>query len=97
MQVPVVEVPVSGELDLASAPPLRAALHECIEAHPGAEVLVDLSKLTFIDSSGLGLLVGALKKARAAGGDLRVVRCPARLRPAFDVTSLDRVFRMDAA
>ena len=58
---------VGGEVDVYTAPRLRERLVELVEG--GArKVIVDLSRVEFLDSTGLGVLVGALKRLRAAGG-----------------------------
>jgi anti-sigma B factor antagonist len=81
---------LSGELDLSTAPKLREALVEVIA--DDRKVVVDLERLTFLDSVGLGMLVSGLKRARARDGELEVV-CTNRavLRP-FELTGLDEVF-----
>ncbi len=57
-----------GEMDEYSAPSARAACDELIARAPAArKVIVDLSGMTFMDSSGIGFLIGRYKKARAAG------------------------------
>ncbi|TCJ20598.1 anti-sigma factor antagonist [Rubrobacter taiwanensis] len=71
--VPVVTV--TGEIDLSSAPRLRTAI---IEATPPADapvrcVVVDLTRVEFIDSSGLGVLIGRYRELKAAGMELRIV------------------------
>lgn len=69
-------VRVRGEVDLYTAPQLRERLDEAVNG-PSPNVIVDLEQLDFIDSTGLGVLVGALKQARAAGGDV-TLRNPTR-------------------
>ena len=67
-------VEVSGELEMHAAPELRAELQRvCAVEKP--RVLIDLSQVSFIDSTGIGVLVGGLKRAREAGGALVLV-CP---------------------
>ena len=66
-------VAVHGELDLDGAPELRRALIEAIDEHPGRPLVVDLEGVDFIDSAGLGVLVGGLKRAKDAEGDLVLV------------------------
>ena len=82
---------VRGEIDVAAAPGLREQLIALIE--DGTDrLLVDLEGVDFIDSTGLGVLVGAVRRARAADGDVRLVCTNSRLRKVFDVTGLDEVF-----
>ena len=57
-------------------------------------LLVDLKDITFVDSSGLGVLVGCLKKARAAGCDMYVCSINDQIRMLFELTSMDRVFKI---
>ena len=79
-----------GDLDVATVPELKRRLYEAIESDPGGRVTVDLTELTFVDSTGLGVLVGALKKARLCGGELFFTRPPDSLWKVFTVTGLDR-------
>lgn len=85
-------VEVSGEVDLAQAAKLRAAL---IRAGDGVRLLVvDLSGVGFIDSTGLGVLVGRLRAMRTIGADLRLVVTSERIRHNFSITGLDRIFTL---
>jgi anti-sigma B factor antagonist len=85
-------VEVGGEVELHSASQLRDELLRAGETeHPC--VVVDLSRVTFIDSTGLGVLVGALKRVREKGA-LSLV-CPQRqVRRVFEITGLTKVFPM---
>jgi anti-sigma B factor antagonist len=86
----VVVLRATGDLDAYTAPGLRAQLHEATSG--AAElVVVDLAEITFIDSAGLGTLVGAHRRMREAGGRLRIVRPPALVARAFELTGLDEV------
>ena len=86
-------VAASGEIDVAAAPMLREQLVTLLSAGTD-HLVVDLEQVDFIDSTGLGVLVGALRRARAAGGDLRLVCTNHRLLKVFAVTGLDEVFAM---
>ena len=83
----------SGEIDVATSPQLRAELSEVLERVP-TSVTVDFTNVSFIDSSGLGVLVGALKRVREhdAGATLRVVHPQDAVRKVFDITGLDGLF-----
>ncbi len=64
-------VVVSGEVDAATSDPLRSAIFDVIEGGQPT-VAIDMSEVSFIDSSGLRVLIGAYKAAESAGGKLRV-------------------------
>ncbi|HEY8534133.1 MAG TPA: STAS domain-containing protein [Micromonospora sp.] len=84
-------VEVGGEVDVYTAPRLRERLTEVIEG--GArQVVVDLGRVDFLDSTGLGVLVGALKRLRAVNGNLRLVCTKEPLLKIFRITALDQVF-----
>ena len=81
---------VTGEIDMATAPRFRQRLLAVISA--GAQnVVIDLSGVDFIDSTGLGVLMGAAKRVRTAGGDIRLVMTGSRLADLIEITRLDRV------
>lgn len=87
-----VEVQIDGRLVASCAEEVQAALDKALEG--SANLLLDLSKMTHIDSSGLGLLVRALQKARAAGGEVRLACLQAHPRIVFDITKVFRVFEI---
>lgn len=84
-------IAVQGEIDIASAPELRRRLEALIKDHPGDLIEVDFAAVTFVDSSGLGALLTAQRRARAAAGDLGVSNLPANLRTVFELTGLDKI------
>ena len=86
-------VEVAGEIEMHSAPTLREELHRVCEGEGTKCVVVDLTRVSFIDSTGLGVLIGGLKRARE-NGSLSLV-CPhARVRRVFEITGLTAVFPM---
>lgn len=80
-----------GDLDMASAPALRSSIHRALAASDG-RVVVDLAGVHFVDSQGLGTLVGGLKRARSRGGDLRLAAPSATVSELLALTSLDQAF-----
>jgi anti-sigma B factor antagonist len=66
-------VRVRGDVDIASAPKLREALLEVLAETPATHLVVDLSDVEFIDSTGIGVVVGAHKRVTANGGRLTAV------------------------
>lgn len=91
--VPVVEV--GGDLDVQTGPALREALYR-LAAEQEREVVLDLSGVGFLDSSGLGVLVGALKRLRAHDGTLRLAGCQQAVTDVLSLTGLNRVFFLHA-
>lgn len=85
-------VSITGRLTASGAPLLRNTISDLIEAD-NARIVVDLADTEFIDSSGLGALIGGLKSARVAGGDLRIAAVPESVRTVLRLTNLDRVLR----
>jgi anti-sigma B factor antagonist len=89
--VPVISV--SGDVDLYSAPELRDRLAGF--ADDGARrVVLDLSRVTFLDSMGLGVMLGAKKRIVANGGDLELVVSTHDIRRLLEITMLDRIFTL---
>lgn len=84
----------SGDLDAYTAPELRSHLHDATVEETTKLLVVDLSSVTFIDSAGLGALVGAHRRMREGGGRLRIVRPPALVARAFELTGLDGVLEL---
>jgi anti-sigma B factor antagonist len=84
-------IAVRGEIDVATAPQLRECLHAVI-ARGEATVVLDLLAVTFLDSTALGVLVGALKRCRELGGELQVVVADPRIVKIFEITGLTSVF-----
>lgn len=87
----VCTVALEGEVDVYTAPSLKAQLVELIDAGC-ISIIVDLEKVAFIDSSGLGVLVGALRRAREKGGAVRIVCERDSVLKIFRITGLDKVF-----
>jgi anti-sigma B factor antagonist len=76
-----------GDLDMGTVPDVRRALAGLLDRGQ-SRLLVDLDDVSYIDSSGIGALIGAMKQARAAGGDVRLCALQDDVRPIFEITRL---------
>jgi len=87
----VCAVTLDGEIDVYTAPRLKEELVSAVES--GCHnVVVDMEKVGFIDSSGLGVLVSALRRARERDGVVRIVCTRDNILKIFRITGLDKVF-----
>jgi anti-sigma B factor antagonist len=84
-------VQVTGEIDVHTGPTLRDHLLSAL-AQGEPDLIIDLAEVSFLDSSGLGVLVTAHKRARAAEGELRLASCQPSVATIFQITALDRAF-----
>ena len=84
-------VDVSGEIDVYTAPVLREQLANLVDSGR-TDLVVDLTAVKFMDSTGLGVLVGVLKKVRGHDGRLQLVIDSERLLKVFRITALTQVF-----
>ncbi len=85
---------IDGELDSTTAPELRPTL-DALAAEQPAKVIVDLSSLRLIDSSGVGAIVSLFKRIRASGGQFHVVGVQGQPLSIFRVLRMDVVFKID--
>lgn len=82
---------VQGEVDVYTAPRLRERLVELV-SQGTHNIIVDLEGVDFLDSTGLGVLVGGLKRLRSHDGDLSLVCTQPRILKVFEITGLTKVF-----
>ncbi len=80
----------TGRLNMVAAPAFKNEVEETVAAGR-SRIVVDLTDVTFIDSSGLGALIAALKATRQADGDLRIAAAPEQVMTVLRLTNLDRV------
>jgi anti-sigma B factor antagonist len=84
-------VSVGGEIDVYTAPKLRDQITELV-SDDRHDLLIDLEGVDFLDSTGLGVLVGGLKKVRAQDGSMELICSQDRLLKIFRITGLAKVF-----
>lgn len=84
-------VAVGGEIDVYTAPRLRDQITELVSGG-SYNIVIDLEAVEFLDSTGLGVLVGGLKKVRAHDGSLELICSQERLLKIFRITGLAKVF-----
>jgi anti-sigma B factor antagonist len=84
-------IEVTGEVDLFTAPELKAAIQDGIE-QGRTQVVIDLSETRFLDSSALGVLIGAVKRLRSREGGLTIVNIDPNIAKTFEITGLDQIF-----
>jgi anti-sigma B factor antagonist len=82
-----------GEIDVYSAPRLRQAIVDVVDG--GAQhLVVDMEKVDFLDSTGLGVMVEGLKRIKGREGTLSVVATQDKIVKIFDITGLNKAFAM---
>ncbi len=84
-------IEVGGEIDVYTAPKLRDKITELV-GNGNYNLVIDMEKVDFLDSTGLGVLVGGLKKVRAHDGSMRLICNQERLLKIFRITGLAKVF-----
>lgn len=84
---------IAGEIDVYTAPELRECVIQLIDSGTGY-LIADLRPVDFLDSTGLGALVGSLKRMRTRDGSLTLVTSAGRIQEIFRITGLDRAFAL---
>jgi anti-sigma B factor antagonist len=87
---------VSGDLDMFAAPELKQTISDALEGD-GLDLIVDLTRTAFIDSSGLAALILAMKRARGRGGQLVVVDAGGSVARTFRVAGVDQIIAIVAS
>ena len=86
-------LPLEGEVDLHVSPRISAWIGAMTEDKPN-QVVIDLTKVTYIDSSGLAVLIEGMQNVEAYGGQFALVGLQDSVRPIFEIARLDQVFRI---
>lgn len=88
---PIVEV--CGEVDLSTASEFKSAIHKIVEdGHK--HIIIDMSQISYMDSSGFGVLLGACKRVHPQNGTIRLVGCNPIISRMLNITRLDILFQI---
>jgi anti-sigma B factor antagonist len=86
-------LPLEGDIDLHVSPAITESLNEMIKNKP-ERIVIDLSRTTYIDSSGVAALILAMQKVEAYGGEFFLSGLQETIRSIFEISRLDRTFRI---
>lgn len=87
---------ITGEIDAFTAPILREKLSE-IDLKENLQVIIDLSEVSYMDSTGLGVFVGFYKSITASKGHMELIGLSSRLKRLFDITGLGEIMDIQAS
>lgn len=87
-------VSIEGELDVSSADKLKDQLHKIVDEKM-LDVKIDLTNLEYIDSTGLGVIIGVLKKLRVNDKEIYILNPRSNVKKIFTITGLDKIFKME--
>ncbi len=86
-----------GKLDVSASTEFRRQINSIVTANCPKFLVIDLEMVTFMDSSGLGALVSALKAVRGGNGELALCSITDQVRMLFDLTSMGNIFKIYAS
>lgn len=86
---------IDGEIDINTSPDLKKAFDKLISKKT-PKIVINLTKVTYVDSSGLATLVGILKDMRSYGGKMRLASMSSKIKSLFEITKLDKLFEIMA-
>jgi anti-sigma B factor antagonist len=84
-------VGLTGEVDVYTSPRLKQEIVDLLN-QGYTKIIVDTTKVEYLDSTGLGVLIGGLKRARERDGDLRLICDSPRILRIFEITGLTKIF-----
>lgn len=88
------DVTLEGELDVSTADKLKEQLHKIVDEEM-LDVKINLSDLEYIDSTGLGVMIGVLKKLRVNNKEIYILKPRDNVKKIFNITGLDKIFNME--
>ena len=86
---------VEGEIDISSSPDVKKAFDKLI-SQKTPKIVINLSRVTYVDSSGLATLVEILKNMRSYGGRMRLASMSSKIKSLFEITKLEKLFEIMA-
>ena len=85
---------IDGELDVAGADKVKEHLNNLVEQNP-VDIKIDCTNLEYIDSTGLGALIGVLKRLKVNEKDIYILNPRKNVKKIFDITGLDKIFKVE--
>ena len=87
---------VDGDIDINCSPDLKKIFDKLI-SQKTPKIVIEMTKVTYVDSSGLATLVGILKNMRSYGGKMRLAGMSPKIKSLFEITKLDKLFEIMAS
>lgn len=88
------DVTIEGELDVSTADKLKEHLHGLVEQEV-VDIKINLNNLEYIDSTGLGVMIGVLKKIKISDKDIYIINPRSNVKKIFTITGLDKIFKVE--
>ncbi len=88
------DVSIEGELDVSTADKLKEYLHNLVGKNM-LDLKINLEKLDYIDSTGLGAMISVLKKLKIEDREIYIVKPKDNVRKIFNITGLDKIFKVE--
>jgi anti-sigma B factor antagonist len=86
-------IPLDGEIDLHISPRIATTVNAALKAKP-PNLVIDMGNVSYIDSSGLAVLIEAMQKVEKYGGRFALAALQEKVKPIFEIARLDQVFRI---
>jgi anti-sigma B factor antagonist len=86
-------IPLEGEIDLHISPRIATTVNAALKAKP-RNLVIDMGNVSYIDSSGLAVLIEAMQKVEKYGGKFALAGLQENVKPIFEIARLDQVFRI---
>ena len=88
------DVNLSGELDVSTSDKLKEYLHKLADQEM-LDMKINLENLEYIDSTGLGVMIGVLKKLKVGNKEIYIINPRSNVRKIFNITGLDKIFKVE--